>query len=147
MIKEKILGMALILISFLIISLNISLTGAIIGSFRSDYPSIMALAIFIVGIILFLEENRLERNLASDILKKGGVITDPKEIIHIAVKSGYHGREVKEGYEVLDKYGKPLTVIPHRHISKGVSKEIIKTLATGKSKFKERRYMHTKNHS
>jgi hypothetical protein len=132
----KVLGFIFILMSFAIISANIILTGAVIGTFHTNIPSIIALAFFVAGIILF--EEAKEGNLAARILKSGAIITDPKKIEKIARRMGYDEiRFVKEGRQILHD-GRPLTVIPHHPLSAGVYRSIMKSLSSGEPSF--RRY-------
>ena len=79
-----------------------------------------------------------ESNLAKKVLESGAVIQDPTKIKKIARKMGYFGRDVKEGYQVLDQENKPLTVIPRHNISKAVYREIMKSLSTEESSFRRR---------
>ncbi len=136
--KKRFFGIAFIILSFLIVLFNVSLTGAVIGTSFSNISSLVAVIFFIVGILL-IKGSKLE-NLAKKIMDSGAVITDPKKLKKIAIKMGYEGRNVKEGYQILDENKKPLTVIPNHNVSTGVYRSIIKSLATGNSSF--RRYSH-----
>lgn len=136
--KKRFFGLTLVLVSILILSFNLTPTAAAIGTSSSNSLNIIALITLIIGLVLFLGDS-LERNLALETLKSGAVITDPRKIEKIARKMGYNeGREVKEGYQILDEHGKPLTVIPRHNISGGVYRNIMKSLSTGESTF--RRY-------
>lgn len=134
--KRYFLGWSLVILSVCIFSFNaFKLTGGVIGVF-SESLNLIAFVFLIVGLTISLREPR-EGNLASEILRSGAVITDPKKIKKIAGKIGYYGREVKEGYQILDESGKPLTVIPRHHISQGVYRNIMKSLSTGESSFRK----------
>ncbi len=135
---KKIIGGILILASLAFL-INQNFTGAIIGTSYISF-NLVALAAFIIGIILFIHEIGVKKNLAAQILKSGAIIDDPKKILKIARKMGYdEGREVKEGYQILS-HNHPITVVPHHHLSPGVSRNILKTLSSGESNF--RRYAH-----
>ncbi len=137
---NKLLGIIFILGACFVVFFNHGLTGAVVGILSWNYIDLIALAVLVAGILLFLYENKLERNIASEILKSGTVITDPKKIKKIAKEMGYkEGREVKEGYQIIS-HGHPLTVIPHHHISSGVYRNIMKALSSGESSF--RKYSH-----
>jgi len=80
-------------------------TGFIIAEFVGKRTgSLIGLAFIIIGILLFLR-GRLEHSL--DLFKSRGIITDPKKLKKVAGRiikqRGYPGREVKEGYQILDK--------------------------------------------
>jgi len=141
--KKRFFGLTLIFVAFLIILFNISFTGAVIGIAPSNSLSLIALVFFIVGLILIIKEGKLEKNLAQEVLKSSAIITDPKKIKKIARKMHYEGRNVKEGYQILDEYGKPLTVVPLHKVSGGVYRNIMKALSTGKPNFRIERYSHT----
>jgi len=135
--KRKILGLILLIFSIFIIPFNRKFTGAIIGAKISMGINVISIILLVIAIILLTKFN-LERNLAQETLRSGAVITDPKKIIKIARKMGYDsGREVKEGYQVLN-HGKPLTVIPRHRVSQGAYRKIMKSLSSGESNF--RRY-------
>jgi len=138
--KKRFLGLTIVLVSILILSFNLTPTAAVIGASFPSFLNIIALIILVIGLVLFLADS-LERNLALEVLRSGAVITDPRKIEKIARKMGYsQGKEVREGYQVLDEQGKPLTVIPRHHISGGVYRNIMKSLSAGESTF--RKYSH-----
>ena len=135
---NKPVGLALMLSAFLIIISKVAITGAAMGISSINYLDFIALAFFVSGILFFIHGGI--ENLAAETLKRGGVITSTKEIIHLAKKMGYEGKEVREGYQIIN-HGHPLTVIPHhRQLSPGVSRSILKALSSGESSF--RRYAH-----
>lgn len=134
------LGIGLISISLVILLFNLTPTGAVVGVGFSASLNLIALITFILGLALFLIHS-LEINLAKEILSRGGVITNSRELIRIARKMDYGERQVKEGFQVLNEYGKPITVIPnHPNVSPGVSRNVLKALSTGESSF--RKYAH-----
>ncbi len=143
---KKFLGIFLIALSFIITLSNLTILGAVIGSTASSSLSFLSILFLAIGIALVLveKEGGLEKTLAQQILGSGAIITNPKKLRKIARKSGYKdGKEVREGYQVFDYEGNPLTVIPNHNISKGVYRSIIKALATGESSFRrEESYSH-----
>ena len=128
---------------FILVSSQSGMTGNVVSERVSSVSSILSL-VLIVGGILFMAEGRekKEGNLAQKILDSGAIITDSRKLRKLANKiakqQGYSGREVKEGYQILDANGNPLTVIPKSHISKGVYYNIMGALATGESNFRKR---------
>jgi hypothetical protein len=127
--KERFFGIVFILFSFFVLSLNLNFTGAVVGV-SSGSLNFIAIIFLVVGSALLIHENKLEKLISHKF------IDDPRRIKQIAQKMGYHdGREVKEGYQILKK-GKPLTVIPRHHISKGVYHSIMNALSTGESNFR-----------
>ena len=137
--KRKFFGAILIVVSFLLVSLNtFKLTGGVVGVFSLSL-NLIALTFLILGLALSIRREPHEGNLATQILKSGAVETDSRKLRRIAKESGYEIVFAKEGYQILDKDRKPLTIIPYHHITTGVSKEIIKSLSTGISVFRLRR--------
>lgn len=142
--KKKIIGGSSALIGAILILNSLSgITGFVISQQLENTPSLFfGIILFVGGLALFVLEAReggLEKNLARDILKSGKVLSKSREIKKVVDQMGYNYRETKEGLQVLDKNGRPLTVIPkHPTISFGVYKSIMKALATGESSF--RRY-------
>lgn len=142
---EKIIGALMFFIGTILILNSFSgITGFVVAeSIGKGISSILGFAL-IVGGILFMAEGREEKegNLAQKILDSGAIILDPRKLRKIAKKISrqqkYFGKEVKEGYQILDANGNPLTVIPHNHISKGVYHNIMEVLATGESNFRKR---------
>ena len=138
----KILGATSFLIGCVfVLNSFFGVTGFIIAEFVGKRTgSLIGLAFIIIGILLFLR-GRLEHSL--DLFKSRGIITDPKKLKKVAGRiikqRGHSGREVKEGYQILDKRNKPLTVIP-RHISKGVYFGIRDALLTGEPNFRRTNY-------
>lgn len=124
---------------FLIINHSLmSITGNVINETVQIGGSILGLIFIIAGAALFLVEGGLEKTLAQIVRESKAVITDPRKLKKIARKSGYTiGREVKEGTKVYDKENHYITVIPRHKISIGVYKNIINSLATGKSSFRQ----------
>lgn len=114
---------------------NLTIIGAVIGAGASNSLSWIAIAFFIVGIVLLVER---EGNLAQRVRESGTVITKPKKMKSIARKMGYEIKEAREGSKVLDYEGKPLTVIPKHDFSRGTYRGIITALATGESSFRRR---------
>ena len=92
----------------------------------------------LIGGMLLMSRANSGKNLAQIAKESGAIITDGKKLKKIAKKMGYEGREVKEGYQILDLGGTPLTVIPHHNISSGVYRSIITALATGESSFRKK---------
>jgi len=133
--NKKTFGMLFISISILISFSNLTLIGAVIGTQKPDILSFVAIAFFIAGIALIIK-GRLE-DLAKESLSSRTVITDPRKIRRMSRMMGYKGRNVKEGYQVLND-GIPITVIPNHQVSAGVYRSIMKALSTGESNF--RRY-------
>jgi len=139
--KRGYLGIAFVLVATVIILFNSIITGAVIGPSILHPVNLAAIAIFIAGVILLSEENKLERRLkAEKILKSGAAITKSEDLRKIAKQLGYEERLVKEGYEILDRYGRPLTVVPyHKEVERGTSREILKAVVTGESSYQKRR--------
>ena len=136
--KRKILGIVFVVCSMFVVMFNLKITAAIIGTSLAVGINLLAIILMIWGIVLLSKIN-LETNLAQQTLQSGAVITNPRKIIKIAKKMGYDsGKEVKEGFQILDDSGKPLTVVPKHHISSGVYRSIMKSLSSGESNF--RRY-------
>jgi len=134
--SKRIIGLSLVFLSVFALLFNLRITGAVIGTNFPIGLNFIALVFLIVGLVFFINGG-LERNLAQEKLESGAVITDPKKIKKIAKKMGYDsGREVREGYEILDDSGKPITVIPNHQLSRGVYKNIMKSLSTGESNFR-----------
>lgn len=129
------IGVTMILRSF-----SGSITGYVISeTFGANSFSLIGLIIVIFGFIVFEVSKKKLENLAQEAIDSGKVVTNARELKKIANKMNYSGKNVKEGYQILDKYEKPLTVIPnHKEISPGVSRKILYSLATGESNF--RRY-------
>lgn len=132
---------------FLLASSESGITGNVISERVSAVSSIFSLMLVIGGVLVFMTEREkkeggLEKNLAREILQNKQIILDPRKLRKIANKiakqQGYSGREVKEGYQILDANGNPLTVIPHKNISRGVYYSIMEALATGESNFRKR---------
>ena len=137
---KRIFGILFITISILIAFSNLTIIGAVIGMRASDSLSWIAIAFFVVGIVLLVER---EGNLALKVKESGAVITDPKKLKKIARKMSYDLRGVREGTQVLNYDGRPLTVIPHRRFGTGTYYNIITALATGESSFRRRHdYSH-----
>ncbi|MGD9275934.1 MAG: hypothetical protein PVJ67_02065 [Candidatus Pacearchaeota archaeon] len=112
------------------------LTGfAIYEKIREAQSSVFGLMFILVGVFL-ISLGKLEKGLMK---LKTGVITDPNQLKKIARKLGYEGKMVKEGWQVLDEKGKPVTVIPRR-VSRGVFYNIRDALRKGESNF--RRYSY-----
>lgn len=60
------LGISLIVISILLSLFNLTFTGAVIGAFNTNYLSYLGILIFLVGVILLLEERKEEKkNIAT----------------------------------------------------------------------------------
>jgi hypothetical protein len=136
--KGKTIGIILIICSMLSVTFNPRITGAAINTNLIFGMDILSIFFMILGILL-LTQFSLEKNLAQQTLQSGAIITDPKKIIKIAKKMGYNSsKKVKEGFQILDDSGKPLTVVPRHHISSGVYRSIMKSLSSGESNF--RRY-------
>jgi len=138
--KKRILGFVFIILSIGITISNITTTGAVIGTSLSNYFSIVAIVLLIVGIILISSR---DRNYAQEILDNKRYVDKEKEIKSIAKKMGYYIEEAhREGTKVYnEKGGDIITVIPHhrRGIKKGTSRNILEALASGESNFKKRR--------
>ncbi|MBS3094680.1 hypothetical protein J4474_03370 [Candidatus Pacearchaeota archaeon] len=132
---KELSGGILFLVGIILILNSFSeITGfAVVGNINFTEGSILGIVLIIAGIYLFAVGN-LEKNLGY--FEKGAVITDPRKLKKIAKRIGYNGREVKEGYQILNEKGKPVTVIP-RHISKGVYFNIREALLTGQSNFRK----------
>jgi len=120
-----------------------NITGNIIEGGINFGDSLLGLAFISVGLVFFLtKESELEKkvkedNLAQQVLKIGKIYSKQREFKRIANRMNYSGREFKEGYQILDYNGNPLTVIPKHKISKGVHYSILKALATGESSFRK----------
>lgn len=135
---QKAAGVILFFIGFIFILNSLSgMTGFAIAESIGKIPSSIIGLIFIIGGILLFVRGK-ESNLALEVKKSGAIITDPRRLRKIANKMGYEGRWVKEGYQVLGKNGRPLTVIPNHNISTGVCRSVIDVLSTGKSNFRKR---------
>jgi|TARA_Y100000031_G_C8140395_1_gene347293 hypothetical protein len=136
--KKQISGIISIIASFLIVTLNINITGAVIGSSLSNYLSILAIAFFVVGIGLFITSR--DRNYAQEYLDKRKYVSSTRILKSIARKMGYNLIEgFKEGTRVYNG-NNVLNVIPNsREVKgKGTSKSILESLATGISNFRKR---------
>ena len=131
------IGILFITISILIAFSNLTIVGAVVGISISNSLSWIAIVFFIVGILFVVREEK-EGNLALKVMESGAVIDNSKRLKRIANKMGYGYKKVKEGYKVLGEDGKPLTVIPNGYIPKGLSRGILRALATGKSSFRRR---------
>lgn len=144
--KQVIGGFLSLLGAILILNSFSGITGfAISKGIGTSTSTIFGIVLFVCGLALLALgeqeslEKRLQENLARDILKRGRVLSKPREIKKVVDQMGYDYRKTKEGLQVLDRNGRPLTVIPkHPTISYGVYKNIMKALATGESNF--RRY-------
>jgi hypothetical protein len=139
--KRGHLGIAFVFAAFLLILFNTIITGAVVGFNLFNPPGFIAIVLFIIGLILMSKQSKLEKSVED---LKRGVITDPLKLKQIANRLGYGGRQVKEGYEVLDYKGRPLTVIPHNYISNGTYMGIKKSLLTGESTHSNRRRRYTR---
>ena len=138
----KLTGVILILIGIILILNSLSgITGFVISeSIGTSVSGIIGLA-FIIGGVFFLflsSRKQKEGNLAKMVKDSGTIITNPKKLRKISKQMGYNGMWVKEGYQVLDKNKKRLTMIPHHNISEGVYRSIINALSTGKTSFRKR---------
>ena len=131
----------ILIIGGLILISDVSLskiTGNVINGNPVMGFSFFGFALLIIGIVVFLEGG-LEKSLAQEIKESRRIIEKPKDIIHIAKKSGYIlGKEVREGTPIYNQYGERITVIPRHNISPGVSRNIINDLARGESSFRKR---------
>lgn len=143
----KIMGVLLLLIGFIFIFSSFSkLTGNIVAEkITGSIASWIGLVFLVGGFAFFLmgkekgREGKLETNLAQQVINDRKIITKSRDLINISKKMGYQGRQVKEGYQVLGRDGKPLTVIPrHKEVSGGVYQSVIEALATGESSFRKR---------
>lgn len=135
--KKRILGIALIILSSAVIISNINITGAVIGSPLLISLNLIAVALFIIGIILTIYESK---NYAREILERRRYIDDPREMMKIARKCGYTlDKGHREGAKVYNG-DNIITVIPTNHprIDKRVSNSILEALATGESSFRKR---------
>ena len=132
------IGVAFILNSFS------GITGYVVAEeIGKSVSSILGLVFVVGGLALFIRGNKLKTSLAEEVKKSGVVITNPKKLVSLAKQIGYPGRNRKEGYQVLDLRGVPITIIPrHRSIKKGTYRGIITALSTGESSFR-RTYSHT----
>ncbi|MCK5625119.1 hypothetical protein KAI04_04735 [Candidatus Pacearchaeota archaeon] len=144
--KLKWSGFVFILIGFVFIinSSFKSITGNIIQEGIHLSGSILGFVFLIAGLVLFLASKKaggLEKNLAKQILASGKILSKPREFKKIALEMNYNfGKEVKEGTQILDKYGKILTVIPKHNISKRVYHSILKAFSTGESNLRRSGY-------
>jgi len=134
---KKSLGLVTVVISSIGLILNKSITGAVIGTTVSNSVSLIAIALFIVGLTLMASK---DRNYAQEIIDKGAYMDDTNELRKIARRMGYDLQEAKrEGTRVYS--GKAVvTVIPrHRKIQgRETQKSILEALATGESSFRKR---------
>ncbi len=138
--KKRTIGILFITISILIAFSNLTIVGAVIGARASNSLSWITIVFFVIGVLLVVRESEVETNYAQQILDRNKYVPNPREMIKIARKSGEYelvGGH-KEGTRVY--YGdKVLTIIPnHGTISKGTSKSILESLATGESSFRKR---------
>lgn len=151
--RKRARGYSLIILGIIVIFLKpiTSLTGFAIADNISAISNWLFIAIGAGLISIGLLEARgaqeggLESALARELLERGGVITRRKKLIKevkkIEREMGYSHREVKEGYQVLDRQGAPLTVVPNSpDISIGVYRNVLKALATGTPSFRRERY-------
>lgn len=128
---EKFFGTLLTISALSIFVFNLRLTGAVVGiSYENlNFP---ALIFLITGLALFLHGNRLE-------LLSKKIIDKPEELQRISHRLGYNGRQVKEGYQIIDGEGRPLTVIPrHGPITTGTYHNIRRALMSGEPNFRKR---------
>lgn len=132
----KNLGLFFVFVGILLmlVSTSFTITGNAVKEGINLGSSFIGFVFLVGGLALFLASK--EGNLAKKVLESGAVITNSKKLKKIARKMGYEGREVKEGYQVLDYKDKPLTVIPnHKDVSKRVYYSVMKALSTGESNF------------
>lgn len=135
---RKIIGIILFLIGAILIFNSFSgMTGFVVSNLvGKGISSILGFGFIIGGGILLILESRLERNL-EDFKNKTAIITDPKKLMKIANRLGYDRRNVKEGCQILNEKGKPITVIPKHSFSKRVYFNIRDALLTGQSNFRK----------
>lgn len=144
--KSQLFLSFILIIGGLILIGDVSLskvTGNVIGETPTIGFSSFGFLFLILGIaLLFIgQEGGLEITLAQKIKKSGRLVDSPRELRHIAEKSGYYlGKEVREGTLIEDEYGHRITVIPRHDISSGVARNIINELAKGESNFRRRNY-------
>jgi hypothetical protein len=144
--KQQLFLSGVLIVGGLILISNVSLTkltGNVIGNIPVLGFSFFGFALLIIGIVLFLmdQEGALEKTLAQEIKESRRIVEKPREIIHIAKKSGYLiGDEVREGTPIYNQYGNRITVVPRHNLSSGVSRNIINDLARGESSFRKRNY-------
>lgn len=151
--EKRALGYSLIILGIIVIFLKPILS--ITGSALAENIFIVSNWLFIIigiGLILIglaeareVQEGELESAIAKELLRRGGVITKRKQLIKevkkIEREMGYSHREVKEGYQVLNRHGAPLTVVPNSpDISVGVYRGVLKALAIGMPSFRRERY-------
>lgn len=139
---KKTLGILFALAGMILIFDPLRITGFVIAeNIGGEINSVLGLVFVIGGIIFFMAgrtwEGGLELNLAQKILKSRKILEHPREIKSIATQMGYGWRAVKEGYQILNKDGTPLTVIPKHNVAKGTYYGIMKALATGESSFRK----------
>ena len=131
-------GVVVILNSF---SFGSNITGFAINTMTWKIGfSLFGLLVLVGGIVLFMMAGRevKEGNLAQQVKDSGAIILKTSKLKSIARKM-YTIKNVKEGTQVLDANGRPITVIPnHRTVTPGVYRSIIGALASGHSSF--RRY-------
>ncbi|MEK6819575.1 MAG: hypothetical protein AABY03_00045 [Nanoarchaeota archaeon] len=129
--KKRLFGYAAIIIGLFLISFPTTITGAVIETnFVKGIKIVFGLSFVISGIVLVI--SGLER------LRRARTL-NARELKNIAEEMGYRLINVKEGSEVLDENGNPITVIPHhREVSQGTYHGIKKALLSGESNF--RRY-------
>ncbi|MBI2042866.1 hypothetical protein HYT25_00565 [Candidatus Pacearchaeota archaeon] len=129
--RGKFLGYVLIIVGMLFISFPSSITGAVINTgIVNSVKIILGLGFVVGGIALVI--SGLER------LRRARMLNS-RELKNIAEDMGFDLKVAREGYEVLDENGNPITVIPHhRDISSGTYHSIKKALLSGESNF--RRY-------
>lgn len=135
--QKRILGFSLIVIAIVTIISNVSVTGAVIGTSISNSLNLIAVVLFIIGIILTTSK---DRNYAQEILDQRRYVDDTSELKRIARQMGY---TLEEGYNEGTRVYKGktvLTVIPHhrRIQGRGTVKGILEALASGESSFRRR---------
>lgn len=134
--RKRSIGIFLFLLTVILLALNLSMTGAAIGTQTFVPLNLIAIAVFIIGLVLMA---RRDRNYAQEILDQRRFVDSPREYMSIARKMGYPLVEgYKEGTRVLNRDRKGvLTVIPnHKITNRGTCRSILEALATGEPNFR-----------
>ena len=114
------------------------MTGFVVmENISSRTGSVLALALVIGGVLIFMAGKRGTPDYATAILEQRRYIDSARKLARIATRSGYQLEGgFKEGTRVTQG-GDVITVIPnHRKVSRGVSRSILEALSSGISSFR-----------
>ena len=139
---KKFFGIVLMFVGVTLILNSLSgITGfAIAEEIGTEFSSIFGFAILLLGMFLYVgvEPEKVEENLAQELLKKGKIPNRPLELKDIAQKMRYTVRDILDEYQVRDKYGELLVSIPNSPLNEKAARQILKTLVAGEFKPKKK---------